>query len=97
MSRYQHFFIPLILTTLLAGCAVLQPEDPQGEATSNQPQTAERILHLEQGMETLEAELSQAEQRIRQLETEKADLEAKLEALTAIERSLHERMQRQSD
>lgn len=101
VSKNQHFFIPLLLITLVSGCMALPTSgpvnDPPPVTDEAQSADSEQLMHLRQGMETLEADLKTAEGRIRQLEAEKGELEAKLEALTAIERSLHERKQRQSN
>lgn len=57
----------------------------------------EQRLHLQQDKEVLEAKLGLARKQIQQLESERDQLKAKLDALTAIERSLHERKQRKSN
>lgn len=95
MSKYQQFFIVSILFTLLTGCAALQQDHESGK-TDFCP-CKDQQLHLQQGIHSLELDLQQAEARIQLLEAERDSLAAKLEALTAIERSLHERKQRQSN
>lgn len=95
MSKYQQFFIVCLLFTLLTGCAALQQDNEFGKTRSHL--CKDQQLHLQQGIHSLELDLQQAEARIKLLEAERDSLAAKLEALTAIERSLHERKQRQSN
>lgn len=100
MSRYQQFSILCLLITLLSGCTALQQGRGSADKTSEQAnacQCLDQQLHLQQGIHNLELELQQAQTRIRSLEAERDSLAAKLDALTAIERSLHERKQRQSN
>ncbi|HKM14879.1 MAG TPA: hypothetical protein VJY63_02990 [Marinospirillum sp.] len=75
-----------------------QANNQQSMASNNQyTQCEKKRLHLQQGKDALSAELNLAKKQIQQLETERDQLKAKLDALTAIEQSLHERKQRQSN
>ncbi|NLW05236.1 MAG: hypothetical protein GX029_08450 [Pseudomonadaceae bacterium] len=106
VSKYQHFFIYTLLLTLFTGCMVTpQNSDPSPQQEANQQNTStdnqhtqckEQWLHLQQGKDALSAELGLAKKQLQQLEAERDQLKAKLDALTAIERSLHQRKQRQS-
>lgn len=101
MSRYQQFSILCLLITLLSGCTALQQGRGSADRAASEQadacQCLDQQLHLQQGIHNLELELQQAQTRIRSLEAERDSLAAKLDALTAIERSLHERKQRQSN
>lgn len=111
VSKYQHFFLYTLLLTLLTGCVIAplntspttqqddqQNNQQQNTASNNQyTQCEEQRLYLQQSKDALSAELGLAKQQIQQLEAERNQLKAKLDALTAIEQSLHERKQRQSN
>ncbi len=109
----HFFLYTLLLTLLtgcvvapLNPNPVKQPADePNNPVSHQQPtkpnnqyiQCEEQRLNLQQSKDALSAELGLAKQQIQQLETERHQLKAKLDALTAIEQSLHKRKQRQSN
>lgn len=109
----HFFLYTLLLTLLtgcmvtpLNNGPINQQADEQNSQTSNQQpaisnnqytQCEKQRLYLQQGKDALSTELDLAKQQIQQLETERNQLKAKLDALTAIEQSLHERKQRQSN
>ena len=111
VSKYQHFFLYALLLTLFTGCMVIplntSPTTQQGDQHTNQQHTTpssnqytqceEERLHLQQSKDALSAELNLAKKQIQQLSAERNQLKAKLDALTAIEQSLHQRKQRQSN
>lgn len=110
VSKYQHFFLYTLLLTLLTGCVInplnTSPTTQQGDQQNNQQhntnnnqytQCEEQRLYLQQSKDALSAELGLAKKQIQQLEAERNQLKAKLDALTAIEQSLHQRKQRQSN
>lgn len=98
MSKYQHFFLYALLLTLLAGCELIPQKNTAPSSSENNACVCdeEQRLALQQDMEVLKTELGLAKKQLHQLEVERDQLKAKLDALTAIERSLHERKQRQS-
>lgn len=103
MSKYQQFFIFTLLLTLLTGCKILPLYSPDPKSTreieteaNSQHLCEEQRAHLQQDKEVLTAELVLAKEQIKKLEAERNQLKDKLDALTAIERSFHERKQRQS-
>ncbi len=98
MSKYQQYFIFTLLLTLFTGCGIkpLETTEPT-EETNTHNLCEEQRVHLQQDKEALTAELSLAKKQIQQLKAERQQLKAKIDALTAIERSLHERKQRQSN
>jgi len=87
------------MLTLLAGCESLPQKnaEPSGKEKNSCLCDEQQRLQLQQDKEILKAELSLAKKQLHQLKTERDLLKAKLDALTAIERSLHERKQRQSN
>lgn len=95
------------MVTPLNNSPIKQQADEQNSQDNNQQPTSipnnqytqceKQRLHLQQGKDALLAELGLAKQQIQQLEVERNQLKAKLDALTAIEQSLHERKQRQSN
>lgn len=101
MSKYQHFFLYALMLTLLAGCELIPMPQKPAEPSSNKNNAClcdeEQRLTLQQDNTALKTELGLAKKQIHQLEAERDQLKAKLDALTAIERSLHERKQRQSN
>lgn len=106
VSKYQHFFIYALLLTLLTGCALKLPSNDGNLSQQEQQQALikdkkytqckEQQLDLQQSKDALSAELGLAKKKLQQLEADRNQLKAKLDALTAIERSLHQRKQRQS-
>lgn len=98
MSKYQQFFLYALMLTLLVGCEVIPQEVAVPEGTdSSLYQCENKLLLLKQDKEELKAELGLAKKQLKNLQAERDQLSAKIDALTAIERSLHERKQRQSN
>lgn len=98
MSKYLQYFIFTLLLTLLTGCGLKPLETTEAtEEANTQNLCEEQRVHLQQDKQALAAELGLAKKQIEQLKAERQQLKAKIDALTAIERSLHERKQRQSN
>lgn len=99
MSKYQHFFLYALMLTLLVGCQQVpqQPIELPSKENNACLCDEEQRLQLQQDKKVLKTELGVAKKQIQQLLAERDQLKAKLDALTAIEQSLHERKQRQSN
>jgi len=99
VSKYQHFFLYALMLTLLVGCELIPQKSAEPSSNENNACLCneEQRLKLQQNNQVLKTELGVAKKQIHQLEAERDLLKAKLDALTAIERSLHERKQRQSN
>lgn len=85
------------MLTLLTACGLTPPNIAEQSTTANHKLCEEHLVHLQQDKKALTIELGLAKKQIQQLKAERNQLKAKLDALTAIERSLHERKQRQSN
>lgn len=98
MSKHQQFFLVTLLLTLLTGCQSIPQNTTEAiHQPHNQDLCEEQLAPLKQDKKALTAKLALAKKQIQQLKNERQELKAKLDALTAIERSLHQRKQRQSN